>query len=578
MKRVYLFLCLAVVGIAATAQNPSIQWGDDFRLRKGSTDLKVIFADNTGAYLQESHLVMKSYYVVGASLKESGTLVKVDNNLAEIYRNDFNKELKGKEFEQLFAFRDKLFLFASDYRKKDKALTIFASTVDKNSGELNGEWKEVTTFQLNERNDDVDFKLDYNVDSTKMLIVSSIEGKEKNEYQILELDEQLKSTTKPLSIQNEFERKKYQLEDVLYTSNRNVILVGRIYEYEEGKKKKDKFLDFTNYNIRIYDEKGKQKAEINTGINGKWLTNTKIVQEKNKDLILAAFYSNAKKGKTIDGLLVQRINSSDGKVVSTSDKKINNSLLSGDQDNDDNDDDKDESKEDRKKREELKKLQEEGEGFSKYMQFRKIFYTADNGLVIIAERYDHYITSTQSYTEGHNNMPGQWRTTTYSVFLSGDLMMCKIDASGNIGWLQIVPKKQREEMPGATASSIVSPSLSTGAYYFQNLGRPYYSGFAALQTKGNIQMLFNDNPKNIAVTQAGQKAKSIHTFTKSDCFLVNIDELSGKVTRKVFFSNTEIPTAMPRLGAIVGNDMYLVGKAIKAFSKSRVAVGKITIK
>ena len=77
----------------------------------------------------------------------------------------------------------------------------------------------------------------------------------------------------------------------------------------------------------MYDEQGKQQTEVNTNINGKWLTSTKLVQEKDKDLVLAAFYNNVKKGKTIDGMLVQRIDPVTGKVISTSEKQINNSML-----------------------------------------------------------------------------------------------------------------------------------------------------------------------------------------------------------------------------------------------------------
>ncbi|NLR79519.1 hypothetical protein [Chitinophaga eiseniae] len=56
-----------------------------------------------------------------------------------------------------------------------------------------------------------------------------------------------------------------------------------------------------------------------------------------------------KKSKTIDGLLVQRINVTNGKVVLTSDKSINNSLLSANPDNADDDeaDDKEETKEEK---------------------------------------------------------------------------------------------------------------------------------------------------------------------------------------------------------------------------------------
>ncbi|MBC9930524.1 hypothetical protein [Chitinophaga qingshengii] len=578
MKRVYLFLCLAISGTVAHAQKTSIQWGEEFKLRKGSTDLQVIAADNDGAYLEESHMALKAYFLVGATFRESASLVKVDKNLNEVYRNDFNKELRGKEFVQFFAIQDKLFLFSSDYSKRDRTLSLYASGVNKKTGELTGEWREVAIFQQKEKKDDIDFKIDYNADSTRMLIVSSIEGAEKNEYKIQELDKNLKTTTKPLIIRNGFERKKYQLEDVLYTTDRKVVLVGRMFEYEEGKKKKEKFLDFTNYNIRIYDEKGKQQAEINTGINGKWLSSTKLVQEKNKDLVLAAFYSNEKKGRTIDGLLVQRINVNDGKVISTSDKPINNSLLSDDQGKTDNDDtnDKDESKEERKMRAELEKMKDEGEGFSRYMQFRKIFYTPDNGLVILAEQYRQYVTTTQSYSPGVNGSPAKWQSTTYSTYLSGDLMMCKIDASGNIGWLQILPKNQREILQGGTHSSSTGFSYTTDYFFAGN--RPFYSGFGAIQTDGSIQLMFNDHSKNATVTQAGQKAKGISRYGKSDCYLVDIDAASGKVTRKVFFSNTDIPTAMPRLGAIVGNDMYMVGRTDRVFGKTKIAVARVTVK
>lgn len=577
MKIVSLSLTLALLSIAAFAQKPSIKWGDEFNLRKGSTDLKVIFVDKNSAFLQESHMALKHIIAFSPTARESASLVKVDKNLNEIFRNDFNKELRGKEFVQFLPFEDKLYLISSDYSKRDRTLALYASAVDKNSGELTGEFREIATYQKEEKGDNIDFKITYNSDSTKILIISSVLGSEKNEYHIQELGQNLKAFSKPLAITNEFEPKKYRLEDVLYTNERKVILVGRMYEYEEGKKKKNKFLDFTNYNIRIYNEKGKLQSEINTAINGKWLISTKLIQEKNKDLVLAAFYSNEKKGKTIDGLLVQRINMADGKVLSTSDKVINQSLLTANLDNPDNDetDDKDETKEETKMRESLNKMKNEGEGFSKYMQFRNIFYTADNSLIILAEYYDHYESTIQSYTAGVNGTAGQWSSVTYSSYISGDLMMCRVDASGNINWLQVLPKYQFERirMPGSTYGG----SFSLGSYYFMEGNRPFYSGFGAIQMNGMIQLIFNDNSKNATVIQAGQKAKPIARFSKADCFIVNMDETSGKFTRKLFFTNKDVPTAMPRLGAVIGNDMYMVGKTDRMIGKAKVAIAKITI-
>lgn len=573
MKKWIFLLVSLCTCICCFSQKPKISWGDEFKLRKGSTDLDVVYADKTGVYLQESHLALKSYFVIGATMRTSGTIIKLDKNLQELYRNDFNKELKGKEFQEFFMLQDKLLLISTDYSKRDKTLTLYAAEIDKNSGEISGDWQELASFQKDDKKDDIDFKIAPNADSTKMILVSTVSGREKNTYQVQEFDKTLKASGKPATVTNEFDPKTFQLEDVLYTINKKIILVGRIYEYEEGKKKKAKFLDFVNYNIRIYDNSGKQEVEVNTNINGKWLTSSKLVQEKDKDLVLAAFYSNEKKGKTVDGMLVQRIDPVTGKVLSTSEKEINNSLLSAaveDSSSDDADHD-DESKAERKEREKLDKIRDEGEGFSKYMRFRNIFYTEDRGVVLLAEKYHHYTYSSQSYSPGFNGMGGSWSTTTYSVYECGDILMCKIDADGNINWLQVLPKAQRE------VTSEGSYGLWATSSFFDVGNRPFYAGFGAVQGNNSINIIFNDNTKNAGVTRPGQKVKTTNRFGKSDCYILSLNDVTGKYTRSQFFSNKDVPTSMPRIGSVIGNNMYIVGKDDHALGKTKIAVAKITM-
>ena len=575
MKKWNLLLVSFCLCYAGFSQKPKITWGDEFKLPKGSTDLDVVYADKTGVYLQESHLALKSYFVIGASARSSATLIKLDKNLAELYRNDFNKELKGKEFEQFFVLQDKLFIVASHSNQRDRTLEIFTAGVYKNSGELSNEWQSLTTFEKDEKKDEINFKISLNADSSKMILVSSIEGKEKNTYLVQEFDKSMKAEGKPVTITNEFDPKTFQLEDLLYTINKKIILVGRIYEYQEGKRKKDKFLDFVNYNIRIYDEKGKRQNEINTSINSKWLVSTKLLLGKDKDLVLAAFYSNEKRGKTIDGMLVQRIDAGTGNIISTSEKEINYALLAtAEEDNTgDESDSGDESKAERKERENLDKIKDEGEGFSRYMQFRNIFYTSDQGLVILAEKYHHYYYTTQSYRPGVNGMPGTWSSTTYSVFECGDLMMCKTDAGGNINWLQVLPKQQREVIAVGYSSGLLVPSHG----FFDAMNMPFFAGFGAIQSNNAIHVIFNDNSKNADVLHPGQKVKTTSRFGKSDCFVLSIDQATGKYTRKQFFSNTDVPTAMPRLGSVIGDDMYIVGKEDRIMGRTKIAVARINV-
>jgi hypothetical protein len=354
-------------------------------------------------------------------------------------------------------------------------------------------------------------------------------------------------------------------------------MVGKIYEFEEGKKKKAKFLQFKNYNIRIYNNAGKQVKELNTDVAGKWLVSTKVLQLPVKELVLAAFYSNEKKGREINGMLVQRIDPESGNVISTSQKDINTSMITTLEDDNGDEDNDDESKKERKEREKLEKIQNEEDGFSKYMRFRKFIYTADKGLVILAEKYDSYSYSTSSYSPGFGTSPGSYRTTYYQVYECGNLMMSKIDAKGEVNWLQVMPKEQREVIQ--TGSGTSSTGISFGSNFFAGgFNWPFYAGFGVLAGNNSINIVFNDHKKNANVLQLGQKLKKISYFRKSDCFLVKLDPMTGKYTRTVLFSNNDVPTAMPRLGSVLGSDFYMAGKEDRILGKTKIAIAKLSLK
>lgn len=576
-----MFLMVAVCTIGfAHAQKAAVTWGEEFKMGRGSTDLEVIYADNTGVFVKESHMALKSYFVIGATMRESATLIKLNKGLTEEYRQDFNKELKGKEYEKFFFLKNKLFLLASEYNKKEKRLTLFAAPVNKQTGELSGDWAEFANWQKDDKKDDINFNVTYNSDSSKMVIVSSIEGKEKNNYEVKEFDENLKMVGKSINITNEFDPKTFQLEDVLYTSNGNVVMIARIYEYQEGKKKRARYLDFSNYNIRIYNPQGTLVKEINTEVNGKWLVSTKVIQIPKKEIVIAAFYSDSKRGKEINGMLVQRVNPENGEVISTSSKEINTSLITKlDETADENADE--ESRSERREREKLEKIQNEEDGFSKYLRFRNFIYAPDGGLVILAEKYHHYTYTTTNYSSAGAGMGmGRTTTTTYQVYECGDLMMSKIDLTGNITWLHVLPKEQREVIQSNSGSSYGSGlSFGVGTNFFTDVyNMPFYAGFGILPSANNVSIIFNDHKKNATTLELGQRVKRMSYFRKSECYAVDLDLVTGKYTRNILFSNDDVPTAMPRLGSGLGKDLFIVGKEDRFLGKSKIAVAKISMK
>lgn len=567
---------IVLLALCSTAQKATTNWSDEFKMKKGSTDLAVVHADKTGVYVQEGHMALKSYFVIGATTRESATLVKLNKSFSEEYRNDFNKELKGKDFEDFYFIKNKAYILATSYDKKDRTLHIHAAEINKASGELTNDWKELTSISADEKNSRLNVSFSYNADSSKMILVSTDFGKANYSFAVDEFDVNMKRIGKTTTISNAFEPKTFQLEDVIYTLNGNIVMVGRVYAYEEGKKKKNKFLDFTNYNIQLYSNDGKLIKEINTTIDGKWLVSSKVAQIPNKELVLAAFYSNEKKAKEINGILVQRINPVNGEIISTAKKELNTAMISTITD----DEDDEESKADRKEREKFEKLRAEEEGFSRFLRFRNFLYTDDGGIVILAEKYNNYQYTTTSYTGGGTGAM-RMTTRTYDVYECGDMMMSKMNADGQLDWLNVLPKNQVEVFnTGSSTNSGIGLSFTMGVNYFSKYSRPFYAGLGSLAVPGKNMMavIFNDGEKNANVLQLGQKVSKTQRFGKSTCYAVYLDATTGKYTRKELFSNNDQPVAMPRLGAAIGQDYYIVGKEDRTFGKTKIAVGKITFK
>jgi hypothetical protein len=551
-------LPLLVGTLPSTAQE-KVFWGDEFKMHRGSTDLTILRADPSGIYLEETHEIRK-IGLFGSSTRKSSILVKLTQTMTEQYSNDFDKELKGKEFDRLFFISDKLYLFATDNSKKDNSLYLYAVEVDKGTGNLKGDWQQVSAWEKLDKSGKIDYTIDYNGDSSNIVITGSYTGKDQNRYEIRMMDANLHPVGKPMTISNEFDPSTFQVQDFVYTRSGNAVLVGRIYEYEEGKKKKEKNLLFKNYNIRLYGPDGKMISELVTDIDNKFLVTGKVLQVKNA-LILAAFYSNERKKKKIDGLLVERLDPATGRALFTKKMDLTTSLISEVEDEDG--------------ARQTKKDDDEEEGLAANLVFRNFYMTPDHGLIILAEQYTRkeYISSSYVST-GMGN--GKYDNSSHVLYNCGDIYMAKVSGTGNIDWLHVLPKNQYEDIQVSASSWSSTPGILFGSYFEPVDNRPFYGGFTSIAGAGTVHLFFNDSQSNGDVLQPGKRVKRVQDFGRSTCYMVDLDMITGKYTRKPLYSNKDIPTSMPRLGVPLNNSIYLTGKEDRAFAKSKIVVGKIT--
>ena len=121
-----VLLCLAFY-CQSSGQTYKMDWGDEMKVKKGSMDMDIVHADNTGVYMVEGRMKMKSYFVIGYSVGEVFKFYKFDPNYNVVYDKEYKKELKGLSFNSIQPLLGQLYLFAHDYKKKEKEYIIYGA-------------------------------------------------------------------------------------------------------------------------------------------------------------------------------------------------------------------------------------------------------------------------------------------------------------------------------------------------------------------------------------------------------------------------------------------------------------------
>ena len=218
-----------------------------------------------------------------------------------------------------------------------------------------------------------------------------------------------------------------------------------------------------------------------------------------------------------------------------------------------------------------KKKDDDDEGLVANLKFRALIGGPNNAIVIFAESETSYM---KSFTTTSNN--GASTTRSYLEYKCGDIYAAKIEANGKIGWFSIFPKRQWERIPGGV--SVGSAASVSGSYFLSRVDKPYYASYGVAAINNTAFLIFNDNTKNAAVTKAGQTVKSTKDFDKADCYSLEVNLATGQMKRRSLFSNNDIPNAMPKHGIQLGNNFYLIGKKEQSIGKTKLVVGRGTIK
>lgn len=578
MKKI-LALLFTVFGAAAVAypQSYNVQWGDEIKMKKGTADLDIVAADKTGLYFSESHLVMKSYFLIGASYGESIKLVKMDKNFDEVFDKTYKKELKGLTFHSFQPLENDLYMFATDYEKKEKQFVVYGAKVDKNTGDLVGDFQEIGRYDLESKRDDYEMRMTPIQGGKAFLMVSNISNNDRVTLGVHVLDKNLKrkeSTTINLA----FSPNEYALQDVKYTGSNKIVLLGKEFEETTTGKKKRKKMIFREYVMGVYDKNGKKESEIKMDTDDKYIISGRLIEQQDGQMLLAGFYCNDAKKQDLNGFFINKVDPVKGEMTLASFKEINPDML-GKGYVDETDDD-DLSKQEKKDAKKAKDDDDEDEFPNSFVIKTVDVSPVDNSVVITSEvsQYTSYTYTTSNY----NSSTRSWTYTTTTVhrFTNKDILIINADNEGKIKWVNALPKSQQEQISSSnTHSTGISFNYDYSGYFANGGALPYYSSYKSLISGNNLIILMNDHNSNNVNPGYGDKVKTVYNFRKrSSVYGISIDLATGKMTRKLITSNNDETIMMPRHAYVVGNEFFIPSWRQHALAKTEMKFAKITVK
>jgi hypothetical protein len=454
---------------------------------------------------------------------------------------------------------------------------VLGSKVDKSSGDLNGDFLELGRFALESKRDDYDMKMTSIQNGKAFLMVSNISNKDRVSLAVSVLDKTLKRKESAI-INMSFNPGLYQLEDVRFTTDKKIVVLGREYDEVEYGKRKKKKLVFKQYVLTIYNNKGKKEKDVTVDAADRYIISGKLIEQPTGEMLLAGFFSHDAKKTELNGFYINKLNPVDGALTLSSFKEINAGML-GNSFEDAADDD-DESKASKKEAAKAKADDEEMDFPNSYIIKSVDINPVDNSIIIASEvsKYSYYSYTTQTY----NNATKMWSTQWHYVhsFTNKDILVINADKDGNIRWLNDLPKSQVEEIRTSSGGgSGISFGMDQGSFFAQSGGMPFYSSYARLISNNNLILLFNDHNSNNVNAEYGSKVKTISNFRKkSSVYAVSIDLATGKMTRKLLGANNEETILMPRHAFVVKNEVISPSWRMHALAKTQLRFARITVK
>lgn len=567
MKKILLSL-FAFVTFVAYTQTPKHLISKEIKLKKKYGTPSIIHSDNSGTYLA-THVVRATTTALFIPISfnvGSEILLKLNDKLEQVFMVDYDDEMKGKSFNQYFFHNDKVWLFATEYLKKEDIENLYSIEIDKTTGAVIGEWQQIKSWTKTNKKQNVDIEITPNADNSKYIITSYLNSDGSHQFEVSVHNKTFKPQGKSFNLKNEFDPAYVKISDLIFTKSNHIVLLAKVYEDAPYKRRTRR--EFKENAIRVYDINGKVLHKLIAKQDNLYLHESKAT-EMNGVVYMVANYAENRGGK-VNGTLVQFLNPETGKITTSTNQNIDTKVL---ENNTTQTDDPEEKKEIEKQ--EKEKNKEEDSGLSALM-FAKFTRDNDGSTYTFSEekRVYHYTITRQSTTGSGVTSNTTYSTKDYTDIDCKNLVITKVDNSGKSLWRIVLPKYQRETHMGW---HYLSDLDKLGNFQESYSYIPRYSSFFTFQSKNSIYVILNDHKKNENVTQLNQSIKKAYGYGKhTNTYVLEIDKATGSIKRNILFNNKELVPVV-RGGKIFEKEAYFLTEEFSLFGKSEFHIVKITM-
>lgn len=421
---------------------------------------------------------------------------------------------KEPEFEEIAVLNNKIYLFGSVYDRKNKVSNLVAVNVSED-GKLGDNKISLFSTEVTKNREKGAFYFKESPMGDRLLILHAalFEKEEVMQYEIKLVDENLHIITShlekvPFKDRNDLE---FSICDFDVSDNDDIFLV--INESYRDRKKKQNIEKFEVHGFK--NSNGYKKEVVNVDFTDKEVINCEMMITKNKTINLVGFYSsvrdNGKANKELKGVYAG--------TIDIQSNAVNNFKFN-------------EFDYDTKVKLIGERRAKKGKDVKPYYSTHSLVEKEGGGLLFLAE-YRQVIVGNSTGI----GFAGVGVSLTPITFITNEIIVTSLNEDGTVQWANVIAKDQNASFS----------TLSIGIYAFSGnsqftvgmgvsipvavLGKgPEYLGAMPIYENGQLTVVFNDNEKNIGVTDI-EEIKSLGNYNKAipTAFVFNKD--NGEITR-----------------------------------------------